>query len=213
MSQDLNNNKKRSRLNWVIGVFISILGAGGGIIAFLEYNDSLVNKNNKDYEKEMVAWENFSPESLSLGVQSHNMVTNAPFDLEKGSITTGVANRASDIVFRCWPQSNESLKVIKGVLWSDPGVMDFDKIKYKTIRDAKFVSAKHPENRPNVLFSGHRINSLSIGHVFFIKTIDGNVAKIQIIGYLTHANPRACREIKIKYEVFPVVKDPPKPKR
>ena len=213
MSINTDNKKKGSRLNWFIGIFISILAAGGGIVALLEYNDSIIKKDNKDFEKEMVAWENFSPESLSLGVQSDIILASAPYDLEKGSMITGFSNKTSDFSFGCWPQGNESLRAFKGVSWSNQGVMNFENIKYRKIRDATFSSPNHQKSGNLDLFFAHKSSVPRKGHVFFIKTVEGNIAKVQIIDYISGGNPQVCRSIKIKYEVFPIVKDPPKPKR
>ncbi|MEH6537757.1 MAG: hypothetical protein V7719_15255 [Psychroserpens sp.] len=208
-----NNKKKGSRLNWFIGIFISILAAGGGIVALLEYNDSVKTKENKNHQKQLTDWENFSPESLSLGVQNVTLLGSAPFDLESGHTTTGFSNKTTDIFFGCWPQGNESLRASKGVSWSDQGVINFENIKYRKIRDAKFVSKKHKKSKNFDLYYDHKSNVPRKGHVFFIKTVEGNVAKIQIIDYISDANPQVCRSMKLKYEVFPVVKDPPKPKK
>ncbi|MFD2917912.1 HmuY family protein [Psychroserpens luteus] len=213
MSINTDHKKKGSKLNWIIGIFISVLAAGGGISALLEYNDSIIKKDNKDFEKEMVAWENFSPESLSLGVQSDILLTNAPFDLDKGSMTNGAENQYSDLVFGCWPQGKEFLRAPKGVTWSDQGVMNFENIKYRKIRDAKFGSSKYLKFDHYFLFIDDKSNVPRKNHVYFVKTNDGNIAKIQIVDYISGGDPRRCRKIKIKYEVFPIVKDPPKPKR
>ena len=213
MSSNLDHKKKGSRLNWLIGIFVSILAAGGGIVALLEYNDSVTKGRGDNYEKKRAAWENFSPESLSLGFQSVTLLANAPFDLESGHTTTGFSNKTTDILFGCWAQGNESLRASKGVLWSDQGVMNFENIKYRKIRDAKFVATKHQKSRRFDLFFAHKSNVPRKGHIFFIKTVEGNVAKIQIVDYKSDDNPQVCRSMKLKYIVFPVVKDPPKPKK
>lgn len=211
---NISNNKKRGiRFRWFIGVFVSILAAGGGIVALLEYNDSVKKEEHVRYQKKLDNWKNFSPESLSLGVQNVNLLASAPFDLETGHRTTGSSNHTTDIFFGCWAQGYESLRASKGVSWSDQGVINFENIKYRKIRDAKYGSLKHQKTRYLDLYYAHKSNVPRKGHVFFIKTVEGNVAKIQIVNYKSGANPHICRSIKLKYEVFPVVRDPPKPKK
>ena len=213
MSKNSNKKKNRSRINWIIGILASLLTAAGGIVALLEYNDSVKKEINKNYQNKLDDWKNFSPESLSLGVQYKKISANAPFDLEKGHFITGFSNHTTDITFGCWPRSNESLRASKGVSWSDQGVMNFENIKYRKIRDAKFISPKHQKSGRFDLYYTHKSSVPRKGHVFFIKTVEGNVAKIQIVDYISNPNPKVCREIKLKYEVFAVVKDPPKPKK
>jgi hypothetical protein len=213
MTSNLDHKKKGSKLNWLIGIFISFLAAGGGIAALLEYKDSSGKDRDADFNQRVNAWNNFSPESLELGVQYKELLANAPFDLEKGAMTTGKVNRTSDLVFECWPQAKESLKALKGLSWSDQGAMNFEKITYRKIRDAKYSSPKHPKNGRFLLFLDHKSNVPGKNHVFFVKTAAGNIAKVQIVGYKSDPNPQVCRSMKIKYEVFPIVRDPPKPKR
>ena len=213
MSNISDNKKKKSKLNWFIGILVSILAAGGGIVALLEYNDSIKREENIDHQKRMAEWNNFSPESISLGVGTIDLWPNAPFDLESGHRTTGASDRTTDIIFKCWPQGNESLRASKGVSWSDQGVKKFENISYRKIRDAKFVSPKHNKTKKFDLFYAHKSNVPRKGHVFFIKTVEGNIAKIQIVKYIADSNPQVCRSMRIKYEVFPVVKDPPRPRK
>lgn len=208
----LSKNNKRN-IKWFIGILITVLGASGGIVEILKYSDIKKHKEEKEYQVKLREWENFSPKSLSLGVQDKKLLANAPFNLEKGHATTGFSNKTTDITFECWPQGNESLRASKGVSWSDQGVMNFEKIKYRQIRDAKFISLKHKRTKHLNLFFAHKSSVPGIGHVFFIKTVEGNVAIIQIVGYISNPNPNACRIIKLKYEVFPIVKTPPKPKK
>ena len=213
MSNGNGHKKSVSWFRWIVGVIVSVLAAGGGIVAILQYQDSRAAEAQARYQREIEIWRNFSPKSLSIGVQRVEFRPLDRFDLESGHVT-GVPERQWDLLFGCWPQGRESLRASVGVSWSDRGVANFEKVRYREIRDARFVAPKHQRTGYLDLYYAHRSNTPRDGYIFFIKTTEGNVAKIQITGYrVVDPNPKVCRNVKLQYEVFPVVGDPPKPRR
>ena len=158
-------------------------------------------------------WNNYSPESLSIGAQTKVLEGAYFFDLDKGDPAVN-RNKQHDIYWGAGADFTEYLRAENGITWFDRGVVNFDKIKYRQIQDAKYSSPRHVKSNNLDLFNARRNVAPSNGHAFFVKTTKGNVAKIQITGFFSpHNNIQLPRSIGIKYEVFPVVKDPPKPKR
>lgn len=205
---------------WLIGIVIALLGAGGGIVALLNYQDSQKQKELdryqqglQQYQQELQQWNNFSPTSLSNGSQEVVLIGSESIDLESGLHNASpLPDRQWDLQFGCWPDSMESLRALEGVSWSELGLNDFDAITYREIRDANYLRQNNSTTGYYDLYYLHKGNVPGEGYVFFIKTPEGNVAKLQILGYETvDPNPLVCRNMKIRYEVFPFVNDPPRP--
>jgi hypothetical protein len=131
-------------------------------------------------------------------------------DLETGLVSAApAADRPWDLLFGCWPESRESLRALDGVSWFEKGVANFDAIPYRDLRDANYAAPTNPETGYPDLYFAHMSNVPGKGYTFYIKTPEGNVAKLQITGYeLVDNNPAVCRNMSIRYEVFPVVSGP-----
>jgi len=204
-----------SWFKWLVGIVIACLGAGGGIVALLNYFESQNQQKQQQYQVELDRWNNFSPTSISGGVQAATLNGLVSIDFETGSTSTSPSSDKQkhwDLLFGCWPKSYESLRALDGVSWSEVGVIDFDSIRYREIRDATYFASQNPSTGYNDLYYQHMSNVPREGFVFYIKTYEGNVAKFQIVSYvLIDNNPLICRDMNIRYEVFPVVSDPPRP--
>ena len=133
-------------------------------------------------------------------------------DLESGLVSANPGNdRQWDLLFGCWPDNYESLRTLSGVSWVELGLVDFENIGYRNIRDANFNTSINSNTGYSDIYFAHRSNVPGEGYVFLIKTPEGNVGKLQIVGYENDANPQAARRMKIRYKLYPVVPDSSKP--
>lgn len=163
--------------------------------------------------KRLEAWKNFSPRSLVGNARKIKLLGGNYFDLDnKGQSNSPKSNM--DLYFGKSPDRNDYLLAFRGVTWSNQGVVNFNKIKYKEIRDARYSSTRNPITNKTTLFYGYGNSLPRTGTVFFIKTNSGNVAKLKIIKYQSVSNNTlVARNLIFEYEVFPVVSHPPKPKK
>ena len=198
---------------WLVGVVIALLAAGGGIVALLNYIEGQEQQKRQQYQIELEQWDNFSPSSISKGPQDTTIRGLDRIDLETGLVSSNPSpDRQWDLLFGCWPESYESLRALDGVSCFEKGVADFQAIRYREIRDAGYTVRRNATTGYNDLYYAHVSNVPGEGYIFYIRTPEGNVAKLQIIGYeLVGNNPLVCRNMKIRYDVFPVVSDPPRP--
>lgn len=211
-----SNNKKRSRVNWIIGIIVSILAAGGGIVALLEYNDSVNKKEYESYQIKMEAWNNFSPQSISHGVHDVELLGGRFIDIDKGQVAMSMIGSSWDLQFNIDQYPFEGIRTNKGVKWSPLGVVDFSSISYREIRDAKYKEPRHLDSRPQrrndrYLYLSHLTAAPVPGYAFTLKTSAKNIALVQILKYKKHTS--GSRIIVLRYKVFPIMSDPPKPKK
>ena len=192
---------------------IAVLAAGSGIVALLNYYGNQKQQEWQQYQQELEQWNNFSPPSLSKGSREVTLRGLDRIDFESGLVSANPqTDRQWDLLFGCWPEGYESLRALEGVSWSELGVANLDAIKYREIRDAKYKAQKSPATGYNDLYYAHKSNVPGKGYIFFVKTPEGNIAKLQITGYdIVDNNPLVCRNMRMKYELFPVKSDPPKP--
>lgn len=217
----MSDKKKGNTIKWLIGIFISLIAASGGVVKLLEYRDSQneqrlkgIEQAKEASEKELLIWKNFSPPSLANETQIAELRGGSFLNLENGHISDVFEDKKSDLLFSKGGgiYGNEYLRAINKATWSDIGVVNFKDIKYKEIRDARYSSPKNNKSGYPDLFYAYGSGVPRVGYIYFIKTNEGNVAKIQIQNYKSfNNNPAVVRNIEIKYEVFPVVKHPPRP--
>jgi hypothetical protein len=207
--------KRSSWFKWIVGVIIALIGAGGGLVAILQYLDSKRAAAERQYQQALEEWERFSPQSISRGIQNVELRGLDRFNLETGRVTSAPGfGETWDLMFGCWPQGRESLRASDGVEWSDLGVVEFSAVRYREIRDARYESRLHPTTGYRDLYYAHKSNVPRKGYTFAVKTKDNNVAKVQIVDYKSvDPNPLVCRNVSLRYEVFPIVNDPPRPRR
>lgn len=212
----MNDETKRgSWFKWIIGSIIALIGAGGGLVAFLQYLDDRQETKNRQYQQALTAWENFSPQSLSRGIQKITLRGLDRFDLETGRVTSNPeSNLKWDIMFGCWPNARESLRASDGVKWFNIGVVKLSDVGYRDIRDASFSNPRHPQSGNRDFYYSHISNVPGPEYAYAVKTSDNNVAKVQIVSYRSTSNdPNVCRDVTLRYEIFPIVQDPPRPRR
>ena len=216
MSNNSTIKKKGNRLNWFIGIIVSILAAGGGLVALLEYNDSVIKEENEVFQRKMVDWKNFSPHSISHGVQDAEILGGWYIDIDKGQVGMSMIGSSWDLQFNIDQRSFEGLRANEGVEWSPLGVVDLSSISYREIRDAKYLEPRHLDSRPKkkddkYLYLSHITSTPVSGYAFTLKTSAKNIALIQIHEYIKLQN--GSRKLVLRYEVFPIESDPPKPKK
>jgi hypothetical protein len=91
------------------------------------------------YQIELEKWLSFSPPSLKGGTQTGKLM--GSFDFVTGRIDLAPNNnRQWDLAFICGPGGYEALRALEGVSWFELGVANFDNIKYRDLRDAKFIA-------------------------------------------------------------------------
>lgn len=172
------------------------------------------DKKVDEYQKKLVSWAQFSPQSRSLRPMG---ITLRPLDrinLEDGW-ASGVKQPGVlyDLVYVTGSGGIEILRAENGVYWHLRGVAHFESIIYREIRDAQYYAPKNQRTGYPDLFYSHRSNVPPVNTVFFVRTKENNVAKVQILNYINeyYGNQVVSRNIRIKFEVFPIVSDPPKP--
>lgn len=207
-----------TKASWSRNEIIGLLGILFAIVAciiavtvpevrsWLGLDDEEKKAKRKEFEKQHKEWNNFSPGSLSGTPQIIILPFGTHFDLEKGIID----GSNWDLDYRCWQPPGETnqheyMIARQTVQWHAVGVVDFNSIQYKRMRDADY-------NSTTQIFKVHGFDMPGKGFVYFIKTKEGNIAKIQILQYLREREHDPCRVLKFRYEVFPIVNDPPKPK-
>ena len=213
-------------VRWTIGILLS----GGGLIGVMQYlddRDVSIRKFKEEQRKEqqsqaekviekhkqnLADWEAFSPPLISKNL--FTLRGGDALDVELGNISSNLnQSNAWDFRFICGPNGYEALRAANGCLWKEVGVQDFNTISYKTILESEFSSRRNSTSGYPDLFYAHKSNVPGKNYTYFIKTADGNIGKLQIQGYQTvDNNPQVCRNTKLQYELFPVVKYPTKPR-
>lgn len=209
----MNSNLKiPSWIKWSVGVVIGLIGAAGGAVAVFEYLDAKQANKEKIYEREMAEWKTFAPPPIGQN-ERVEMMLGWYLDLDKGLIAMSLIGKKwdlkteSDLIIhdnRAVGTKWEGMRVNSNVQWTHIGVADYDLIGYREIRDAKFQSG-------NWVYQSHPTAAPGPGYIFAIKTSEGNVAKLQILDYKPHNS--YSRKIFLRYVVYPVVADPPRPRR
>lgn len=144
----------------------------------------------------------------SGGVQEITLLPLEWFDLDTGTPTQtpNQENLLWDLVWGCPPQGFASLTALNGTSWFSAGITNFERIKYAHLAHANYSSPINPQTQQPNLFYRFGSNVPRAGFVYFVKTSDGNFAKIQIIDYPYDAGvtpaPNICRNIRIRYETF-----------
>ncbi len=207
-----NSTGWASWVKWLVGAIIAVLAAGTGIVALLNYADNKKQEIQQQYQTDLEVWLNYSPPSLG-GEQTTLLRGLDRIDFESGKKSSNPqSDREWDLLFVCGPNRFEGLRALGDSYWHEKGVADFQQTGYRELRDANYNKVKNPNTGNFDFYYAHMSNVPSINHIFFIKTTEGNIVKLQILDYeLYDNNPDVCRNMKIKYEVFPRVSDPPKP--
>lgn len=210
---------------WFIGI---LLGGGGliGIMQFLEDRNIRKEESRKEiqrqqkeqteamiaqFQKDLSDWNIFSPPAISKNYSTLRGLD--AIDLELGNISSNLNQSNSwDLRFICGPNGMEGLRAMNGCQWKEIGVQEFNDISYKTILESDFSTRRNSASGNTDLFYLHKSNVPGPKYTYFIKTADGNIGKVQIQAYqAVDPNPMVCRNIKLQYELFPVVNYPPKP--
>ncbi|MDY6994085.1 MAG: hypothetical protein SVR94_15985 [Pseudomonadota bacterium] len=211
-----DENNYGSWFKWAVGSIIALIAAGGGLVAILNYYDNKRAEDNLRYQQALEEWNNFSPESITGGVQEVKLRGADRFDLETGRFTSNPEPGFRwDLQFVCGTNAREAMRVPgDNVAWHEFGVLNFESIKYRELRDANYISRRHNVTNYYDLYYAHKSNVPQDGYTFAVKTTDDNVALVQIAGYESiDPNPEVCRNVELKYDVYPIVDDPPKPSR
>lgn len=56
-------------IKWTVGAVITLMGAGGGLVAVLQYLDDRRATAWREYQEAFAEWEAYSPESIAGGPQ------------------------------------------------------------------------------------------------------------------------------------------------
>jgi hypothetical protein len=206
-----------------LGLLVAALGCIATWLVVPQLEDifsppTIAEPQTADFEATVQAYEtaleNFSPPSLSGGVQNVTIRPGGAIDFETGRISTALSDdpdRQWDLLFIC-NQRIEALRALDGVTWVDRGITNLDALKYRSIRDANYFSKEYPNTGYTDLYHEHISNVPGENYVFLIKSPEGNIAKLQIMGYVIYDNNLdICRDMQVRYEVFPIVEDPPTP--
>ncbi|WP_319405519.1 hypothetical protein [uncultured Desulfosarcina sp.] len=168
-----------------------------------------------EYSRNLENWVRFSPVSKSIKPMEILLRPLDRLNLEDGW-ASGVKNPGVyyDLVYVTGPGGYEILRAENGVSWYLKGLANFESILYREIRDAPYFSQIHNKTGYPDLFYSHMSNAPPVGTVYFVKTRENNVTKIQILGYINeyYGSQVIARNMKLKIETFPIVSDPPKPK-
>lgn len=207
-----------SILKWVVASAIALVGAGGGLVAILQYQDARRQATEARYQQALATWSAFTPASLSHGAHDIDILGGHYVDLDLGRVAMSLTGPAWDVQFVIGssgggPAANEvGLRLNEGVEVADLGVADFSQVGYRDIRDAEFRAGRQIGGRGRFAYFSHITAAPDGGYLFAIKTSAGNVAKFQVKDY-THQSVLGVRSVRVRYEVFPSVPDPPRPRR
>ncbi len=136
-------------------------------------------------------------------------VTLAPwalFDLETGqTLDAEPDNRAgTDLMWGCGPQEIETLRALSGVAWTLAPDADFAADR-QTVRNAPYKTPLHPSsNYPDIFRLPASLTKSQTGRVYFLRTAEGNFAKLRIVGFdPQRKEPAVCRALRIQYQLLP----------
>lgn len=146
--------------------------------------------------------------SKSGGVIDRVLLPLEWFDLDTGTVTQtpGGEDLKWDLVWECPLQGFAALTALNNASWFSAGVIDFERIKYAHLVEANYRSPINPQTGQPNLFYEFGSNVPRPGFVYYLKTSDGNFAKVQIVDYHydpgVTPDPAVCRNIRIRYETF-----------
>ncbi|SMO76492.1 hypothetical protein [Fodinibius sediminis] len=211
-----NDSNSRSWFKWTIGVAIAFIGAGGGLVALLQYMDARQAERQRQYQEQLKVWREFSPQSISHGIHEVEILGGRYIDLDKGQVSMGRIPGAWDLQFNIDLSSYEGFRANDNVTWFPFGIVDFASVGYREIRDSEYLEPRHLFPHPRrkdekYLYLSHITSAPLPGYAFSLKTSAKNVALVQIKEYKQH--PSGPRNVVLRYEVFPIVADPPRPRR
>lgn len=202
---------------WLIGIVIAIIGAAGGIVAILKYVDDKTQIAEQKYINAIEEWKEFSPTSVSLRPQQIDIKAGECIDLNLGRIVNQIDGKR-DLCFNWW-RDNEmyALSTQDNIEVAELGIVNFPEIRYQTLKEAPFVLAKKYKNSLPILFRSNRSERPNTGFVYVLKLPTHHIAKVQIVEYimkpLENAPSIQWPYVRIRYETFPIVAIPRKPKR
>ncbi|WP_166839064.1 hypothetical protein [Rheinheimera pleomorphica] len=212
----ISDSKKASWLKWSVGAVIALIGAAGGAVALLEYLDAKRAAAETRYQQAIATWDAFTPAVIGQNKQTE-MLLGWYIDLDVGlvamSLTGSDWDLKSDLELiyreeagkqRAVGTKWEGLRANTNVQWAHLGVTEFSLVGYRDVRDATFQTG-------GWLYRSHPTAAPGPGYIFAIKTSDNNVAKVQIVRYEPHNS--YSRRMFVRYEVYPIVADPPRPRR
>ena len=212
----ISDSKKASWLKWSVGAVIALIGAAGGAVAVLEYLDAKRAAAETRYQQAIAGWEAFTPALISQQEQVE-VLWGWDIDLDVGLVAMSLSGSNWDLQSelelihreeagkkRAVGTKWEGLRANTNVQWAHLGVVEFSAVAYRDIRDATFQTG-------GWLYRSHPTAAPGPGYIFAIKTSDGNLAKLQIVRYEPHNS--YSRRMFVRYEVYPIVPDPPRPRR
>lgn len=214
------DTKRISWIKWIVGSIIAMIGAGGGGVAVWQYLDAKQAAAAREYGRALAEWEAFSPRPIGKN-DKVELLWGWHMDLDTGLVAMSLIgpkwDLRSDLEItrskdgrKATGTKSEGLEANENVKWANIGVIDFDSVGYRDIRDAEFQSQRAGRG-DKFIYRSHPTAAPGPGHIFAIKTSDGNVAKLQIVGYAPHSS--YSRKMFVRYEVYPVVADLPRPRR
>jgi hypothetical protein len=146
--------------------------------------------------------------ALSLQPVSAAEVTlsaSSGFDLDTGySEALGYWHGvAYDLVFSCGPQGHEYLRALGNASWAASPNNDFS-AGPEVLRAATYAAPRNTSSGYPDLFHTRRDFVPTVGTVYFVRTTEGNLAKMRIAGYqAVDSNPYVCRHLRIEYVLYP----------
>lgn len=204
-------------VKWVVGSLIAAISAGGGLVAVLNYVDDRSDEANKAYREAMAEWEAFSPESIASKPQVVEISAGKCLDLDRGRLVEMIS-RDWELCFHWYrDDSRIGLSIGNNVQVVEFGVAEFAQIDYRSLRDAAFTEAPTIYRDLPMLFRQHKNDAPRAGYTYFLKLPTRRVAKVQIVRYgesrLMENADLMWPYVQLRYEVFPIVPDPPRPRR
>ena len=207
---------KANWTKWIVGTVIALIGAASGAVAVLEHLDAKRAAAESSYQQAIARWNAFTPRPIGQSERAE-MLFGWYLDLDVGLVAMSLTGSSWDLRSdldlivredggkkRAVGTKWEGLRANDNVQWAHLGVTDFSSVGYRDIRDATFQTG-------GWLYQSHPTAAPGPGYIFAIKTSDGNLAKLQIVGYEPHNS--YSRKMFLRYEVYPVVADPPRPRR
>ena len=200
-------------IKWVVGSSIALIGAGGGLVAFMQYLDARRDAKIRQYEADLAEWNSFSPQSTTFGAQELEIKGGECVDLNLGRPADSISSDA-DLCFFFWPDERKwGLAVFNGVAWADLGVVDFASVDYRTVRDAPFKGPNSTRGEIDFLYKTDKDDVPGPRYTYALRLNGEQVAKVQIKAYREERRfDRDWPYVRIVYEVFPILPDPPRPR-
>ena len=208
----MSEHARGSRVKWAVGTMVGLVGAGGGIVALLQYADSTSAAAESEYQEALEEWRSFAPASISGTPNEVELLGGWFVDLDLGRSSMSATGRAWDLRFTV-DREHVWIGILANaeVEWSDLGTVDFATIPYRDLRDAEFTDVRAGRG-DKYLYYSHITAAVGPGYTFAVRTPADHVGKVQIVNYVLGANSRP-RGVRLRYEFFPIASDPPRPRR